>query len=378
MGQSVSGDIYYETALTSWLVNLFEEQIIPYRVQEVSPGRANVIALCRAPGATKTILLDAHQDTVPVEGMTIPPFEPTEKEGRIYGRGACDVKGGMAAMLSAFLRLCKADNPPANHVLLSLSCDEEATLGGIQSLADDWLKTATHPVDVDPLLYQRPDIAIIAEPTELDVINAHKGVVRWKIVTSGRACHSSVPDQGTNAIYRMGQVLRVLEDYAQLLPTIAEAHPRLGPATISVGVIKGGASVNIVADHCEIEIDRRLIPGEEGDAARQNLFEYLNSQLDFEIEFTEPWVNVPPLADADNGQLCSNLLKTIEPIAGSHNEIAVPFGTHASPIAAAGVPSVVFGPGSIAQAHTKDEWIEIEQLEQATEIYYQFCLQSHA
>ncbi|QDU78518.1 Acetylornithine deacetylase [Polystyrenella longa] len=374
MGQSVSGDIYYETAVTRWLVGLFEERKIPYRVQEVSPGRANVVAVCHAPGATKTVMLDAHQDTVPVEGMTIPPFEPTEKEGRIYGRGACDVKGGMAAMLSAFLRLTESEATLPNHVLLSCSCDEEATLGGIQRLADEWSNANDSQSEPESLLHRSPDLAIIAEPTELDVINAHKGVVRWKINVAGRACHSSAPREGESAIYRMGHILRLLEEYAEQLESERKAHPRLGSATISVGIIKGGSSVNIVPEHCEIEIDRRLIPGEEGLAAQAELHQFLSSHVDFEIIFSEPWVNVPPLSDTENGLLSKVLLQTIEPVAGERTSIAVPFGTHASPVAAAGVPAVVFGPGSIDQAHTKDEWIEVKQLEQAAEIYYQFCL----
>lgn len=375
MGQPVSGDIYYETALTEWLVNLFETRGIPYRVQEVSPGRANVVALYHSPGATRTIMLDAHQDTVPVEGMTVSPFDPVEEQGRLYGRGACDVKGGMAAMLSAFLRLGGSEEPSPNNVLLSCSCDEEATLGGIQRLADEWSEPAGKD-DVDALLTQRPDFAIIAEPTLLNVINAHKGVIRWKLIVRGRACHSSAPHEGTNAIYRMGRVLALLEGYAQELAGPQKTHPRLGPATLSVGVIKGGSSVNIVPDYCEIEIDRRLIPGEEGMSARESLFEYLSSRLDFEIEFSEPWVNVPPLSDEENGALSRSLLTTIEAVAGPHKAVAVPFGTHASPVSAAGVPAVVFGPGSIEQAHTKDEWIEIKQLEQAAEIYYDYCRKS--
>ncbi|MEZ6046006.1 MAG: M20 family metallopeptidase [Planctomycetaceae bacterium] len=375
MGQEVSGDIYYETKLTEWLVRLFESEGLPYRVQEVSPGRSNVVALCYVAGATHTVFLDAHQDTVPVEGMTISPFDPVEKEGRLYGRGSCDVKGGMAAMLSAFLRLTKDRADLPNHVLMSCTCDEEATLGGISELKNSWSETTPNVSEIEQLLYQAPDVAIIAEPTELNVINAHKGVIRWKIATRGTACHSSAPQAGVNAIYRMSQVISLLEEYAAQLQDRAPQNTNLGPATLSVGIIKGGISVNVVPDYCEIEIDRRLIPGEEGLVVREEIYQFLTSRLDFEIEFLEPWVNTPPLSENINGPLCESLLNTIEPIAGEKKSITVPFGTHASTVNSAGVPAVVFGPGSIAQAHTKDEWIEILQLEQAAEIYYQFCCQ---
>jgi len=211
MGREVEGEIYYETRLTAWLGQLFQDLGVPYRVDEVEPGRANVVAALESPGATRTVMLDAHQDTVPVEGMTIPPFEPVEKEGRLYGRGACDVKGGMAAMLSTFLRLLQERPENACNVLLSCTCDEEATLGGIQHLAEQWNTGAESPSD---LLSAKPDLAIVAEPTELDVIVAHKGVIRWKVITRGRACHSSAPEEGENAIYRMGQVLQLIQEYA--------------------------------------------------------------------------------------------------------------------------------------------------------------------
>lgn len=277
-------------------------------------------------------------------------------------------------MLSTFLRLHEERPPESSHVLLSCTCDEEATLGGIQHLARQWQSSGKEQAD---LLFARPDLAVVAEPTELDVIVAHKGVIRCKLITRGRACHSSAPDEGESAIYRMGQVLNMIQDYATELSENGQEHPRCGSATLSVGLIQGGISVNVVPDYCEIEIDRRLLPGEEGLSALDDLLNYLNSNLDFEVERTEPWVNIQALPDEANQSLAEELLGQIERCVGRHEAIAVPFGTHASPLAAAGVPAVVFGPGSIEQAHTKDEWIDILQLRQATEIYYRFCIGAH-
>jgi acetylornithine deacetylase len=151
------------------------------------------------------------------------------------------------------------------------------------------------------------------------------------------------------------------------------AHPLCGPATLSVGRIEGGTSVNTVPDWCEIEIDRRVVPGEDGLEARDAVGRFLRVRLNFELEMLPPWIAGQALSDEHNGDLAEALLRHVGDVAGPRRRIGVPYGTHASRIAAAGVPSVVFGPGSIAQAHTRDEWIETAQVEQAAEAYYRFC-----
>jgi acetylornithine deacetylase len=171
----------------------------------------------------------------------------------------------------------------------------------------------------------------------------------------------------------MARVVQVLEDYAAELAGIGESHPLFGTPTLSVGRIVGGTSVNIVPDSCSIEVDRRLIPGETWESALQELTEFVVRRVDFEVEFEPPWLTSHPLSDADNHGLARSLLKHIEAVSGPGQAIGVPFGTHASRTCAAGVPSVVFGPGSIAQAHTKDEFIEIDQLRKAAEILFQVC-----
>ena len=369
MGRELSGPLYFEGRVSDWLANFFESCGADFERIEVVPGRENVIARYNSPGSDLTLLLDAHQDTVPVDGMTIPPFVPQVKDGRITGRGSCDVKGGLAAMLFAFRRLLEEQPAGAANVILSCTCDEEATALGVSDLVDYWQK----PGGRSRLITSPPDGAIIAEPTLLDVVVAHRGATRFCLRTKGRACHSSDPTQGINAIYRMAKVLSALEDYAKALPDKVPPHPLCGGATLSVGIIQGGASVNIVPDECTIEIDRRVIPGEDRDRVIPDLKEFLASRVDFEVVFDPPWIAAPSLNNDNNGWLADRLLEVTANIAGPHRAIGVPFGTHASRTSAAGVPSVVFGPGSIDQAHTKDEFIEIDQLEKAAEIYYRFC-----
>ncbi len=372
MGRDVSGPEFFEGRVSDFLERFFQQLGVPYQRWEVAPGRANLLALHAPAGARRTILLDAHQDTVPVDGMTIEPFTPVERDGRMYGRGACDVKGGMAAMLAAFARLVQEHQPGPNRVVMSCTCDEEATSTGINDLVRHWTE-ADSRLDLVP---DPPDVAVVAEPTDLDIVVAHRGATRWKIVTQGRACHSSEPRNGVNAIYKMGRILAALEAYAEHLRDSIPPHPRCGSATLSVGRIEGGISVNTVPDYCAIEIDRRVIPGENSTGVIPAVADYLVAHAGVDFIFLPPWIESPPLPDDQNGELAAQLLSTVGEVAGPHELQGVPYGTHASRLAAGGIPSVVFGPGSIAQAHTKDEWLDLRQLELATEIYYRFCRSS--
>jgi acetylornithine deacetylase len=220
----------------------------------------------------------------------------------------------------------------------------------------------------------RPDYAIVAEPTLLNIVNAHKGVVRWHLETAGKACHSSRPEQGVNAIYRMGWLLNGVEEYAGKLRNLPP-DPLLGPRTLSVGRIIGGVSANTVPDICRIDVDRRLIPGENPAAAVADLSEFLKEYpgIDFPFTATTPQLACPPLDPSRSGELVKRLGATIDSVVGRHIVHAVPYGTDASTVAGVGVPTVVFGPGDIAQAHTKDEWIDLAQLEPAAEILFRFA-----
>jgi acetylornithine deacetylase len=367
MGRELDGPDFFEGRLSDYLCDFFAQVGADYERIEVAPGRANLIARFESDSKI-TVLMDAHQDTVPVDGMVIAPFEPVIRDGRIYGRGACDVKGGMAAMLVAFARLFEERPTDAANVVMSCSCDEEATVLGVCDLVKLW----TEPERAGSLLSRPPDIAVVAEPTELEIVVAHRGATRWKIRTSGRACHSSRPDDGVNAIYRMGKVLTCLEDYAGQLTQLIPPHPLCGPATLSVGRIEGGLSVNTVPDWCTIEMDRRVIPGETGTKVIEPIAEYLITQLDFEVEMLPPWLIGTSLSDNNNHGWADQLMSQIEQVAGSRNKVGVAYGTNAARIAETGVPSIVFGPGHIDQAHTKDEWLSIEQLDQSAEIYYRF------
>jgi acetylornithine deacetylase len=173
----------------------------------------------------------------------------------------------------------------------------------------------------------------------------------------------------------MARVLPVLEEYACNVVGRMGGHPLCGPATLSVGTIEGGVSVNTVPDLCTIEIDRRVSPEEDHHQARLDAIDYLRSALgsDFPVDHDPPEFSGPALPDTNNGPLAERLIAVTRDVHGTCQRRGVPYGTHAAVYAAAGVPSVVFGPGFIEQAHTRDEWVPIDQVRAAAEVYYRFC-----
>jgi acetylornithine deacetylase/succinyl-diaminopimelate desuccinylase family protein len=374
MGRTVEGDEFYEYRVTDYLQHLFERLDLPWQRQLVEPRRENIVA--RLDGAVspskggKVLLLEAHQDTVPVDGMTIEPWTPRIAGGRLYGRGSCDIKGGMVAMLGALARLASERPPQMPTILMACTVNEEHGYTGATALTQLWQSPAA-----ESIVPRKPDAAIIAEPTGLDVVVAHKGAVRWKCHTRGRATHSSQPHLGENAIYKMARVLEALETYAREVAPKLASHPLAGRPTLSVGTIHGGLSVNTVPDRCTIEIDRRLAPGETNMDAYRQVIDHVarHPGVDFAVDHDPPYLCGTTLTDDANGPLADRLVETVQGLLGRGRKIGVPFGTDASTIAAAGVPSVVFGPGSIDQAHTVDEWLPLDQLEQASEVLFEFC-----
>ena len=374
MGGPGRGPEYGESRLTDYLQSLLKELGIEVARFPVEAGRDNLIARLdgHVPPARggRVLLFAAHQDTVPVEGMTIEPFAAKVSGGRLYGRGACDVKGGMAAMLTALARLARQRPAGMPTVVLGLTVNEECGFTGAKALVKLWTE---RPGGILPC---KPHAAIVAEPTGLQVVVAHKGVVRWRTHTTGRAAHSSRPEAGQNAIYRMARIVQALERYHLEVLGKRPPHALCGPATLSVGTIRGGASVNTVPDRCTIEIDRRLMPQECTQEAYQEAVDFLAK----ETPMVPPPIHDPPfmlgspLSDVENRGLADRLASAARPVICECRQIGVPYATDAAFFAAGGVPSVVFGPGSIEQAHTADEWIALDQLEQAAEIYYRAAL----
>jgi acetylornithine deacetylase ArgE len=372
MGRADSGPTFYESRLTDYLQGLFQTLGLQTQRRSVAAGRDNLMA--RLDGEIPPqrggplILFDAHQDTVPVDHMTIEPWKPVVRDGRLYGRGACDTKGGMAAMLAALARLAAERPRSMPTVVMACTVDEEYALAGAPALASLWTSASEGPIP------RAPDAAVVAEPTGLDVIVAHKGVIRWCCHTAGRAAHSAQPDAGSSAIYRMARAVLALERYQGEVVAGLATHPLCGPCTMNVGTVHGGSSINIVPDRCSIEIEIRFPPGVDAAGVRSRLIDDLAIAVgnDPAPMHDPPYMQGPALSDANNAHLAERLSQVVANVAGEHRKRCVPYATDAAFFSAAGTPTVVFGPGSVEQAHTDDEWVSLEEVEQAAEILYRF------
>jgi len=342
----VLDETHGEGRMAALLKQLLQSWGATVEVRDVLPGRPNVLA--RFPGldATRSLMFEAHSDTVPVDGMTVPPFGGRVDGGRLYGRGACDDKGSLAAMLLGLRQYLDAGAPPPVDCWLVSTCDEEVGAAGARALGI------------------RPDMAIVGEPTELAIYSAHKGALRWRVTTRGRTAHSATPEQGVNAIVAMGRVIdRLTGPYAAALA--ARPHPRLGAPTFSIGTIRGGTQLNVVPDRCEIGIDRRLVPGETASAATAELRAVL-AGLAVEIEELNQYPAFEEQEDSDVARLATAGCR--EALGEAAFGVA-PWCSNAGIFKAAGIPCVLFGPGSTAQAHTPDEFIELDQVVRAARAY---------
>jgi len=372
-----------EAVLADFLADFLQQNGWPWLRQRVHPGRDNLVAMVKGgtPAADSDVILwEVHQDTVGVAGMQIDPFAAELKNGRIWGRGSCDVKGSMAAMLTALTRLQQDPGQQSSTIILALSVNEESGFTGAKSLGQIWSPGDTNPADlgktIGPLSMQelqslRPQRAIVAEPTLLNVVVAHKGTVRWRCRVRGRATHSSQPEQGVNAIYAMANVVGTIEKFWREELSQRTGHALCGGPTVCVSTIRGGSGVNTVPDEAAIDIDYRIAPGDSPEAAYQELIDFLATHADCgqaTLEHDKPSLNSSGLNDRHNREWGQRLAAVARATCGSSELVGVPYATDAPEIARCEIPTVVFGPGSIDQAHTDDEWIDVNQLSSAVDI----------
>ena len=373
-----------EAQLADFLVDFLQQHRWPWLRQRVHAGRDNLFAVARgnSPQADSDVMLwEVHQDTVGVAGMRIDPFAAECSNGRVWGRGACDVKGGMAAMLTALARAQHEPTRQDSTIVLALSVNEENGFTGAKALSRLWaprsasleaVEETTGPLTLEELRSLRPRQAIVAEPTLLNVVVAHKGVVRWRCRVRGRATHSSQPRQGVNAIYAMAEVVRAIERFEREVLPQREGHPLCGGPTVCVSTIRGGTGVNTVPDEVAIDIDYRVAPGEQPQVAYHQLIDYVAEHADCgraTVEHERPWLESGGLDDQHNRAWADRVSAAARSMGGTGERVGVPYATDAPAIAGCGIPTVVFGPGSIDQAHTDDEWIAVDQLTSAVEVF---------
>jgi len=349
--------------LAEYVARFFQRNSIPFELQPVFEGRPNVIGRLEGKPGGRTLVLEAHMDTASELGMCKPPFQPLRDGNRMHGRGSCDTKAGLAAMMHALKLVRDSKLQPRASVWLVAAVDEEHSFRGVVKFLEKGVKA---------------DGAIVAEPTGLETVVASKGVLRWRIRTRGRAAHSSKPNLGVNAVTKMAKLVAAM---VERLPASFQkrSHPLLGSPTLNVGVIQGGLQVNQVPDSCTIEVDRRLLPGETKESVYGEL-ESLVAELratdrDLEVEMEPPMLEDYPLETSPAERIVQTVLKTSQEVAGRAGLVGVPYGSDASKLARAGIPSVIFGPGNIDLAHAADELVELDQVRLAAEIYARTILE---
>ncbi len=352
-----------ESGMIDYIEGFFERRGIRTWRQSVLPQRENLIASVRGLDPTRRMIFEAHVDTVSVEGMDISPFDPVVKQGRMYGRGSCDTKGGLACMMHALADVGESAVPPPCDLWFVATVDEEFAYRGVAEFCRE--------LDASACV-----VAVVAEPTEMQPVIASKGLVRWVIETTGVAAHSAKPHLGVNAISSMVRVLAALEDDAVRLSDLS--HPLLGPPTCSVGVIRGGTQVNLVPAVCQVEVDRRLLPGETTESVLQDYQSLLNRVME---EFPQvaatmhpPMLTDFPLETPADCVPVQEMIRVLDDLGLCAIPIGMPFGSDASKFGKLGIPSLIFGPGSIDQAHTADEFVDCEQVVLCQEVYRRYML----
>jgi len=347
-----------ESGVADFVETFLENAEIESWREEVLPGRSNVMGRIAGKDSNRAVLLEAHMDTVSVAGMTIPPFSPEVLDGKLYGRGSCDTKAGLAGMMHA---LAAVEKPPCDVYLLAVIDEEHAFRGVLGAL--DWLEKRG----------VKAEAAIVAEPTELKVIRCNKGVLRWQIETRGIVAHSSKPHLGRNAIATMARVIVELEKFHEVLAD--RTHPLVGAATCNIGLIKGGAQVNFVPEECVITLDRRMLPRETAKSVISEYEEVLRDFPDDEVIIHPPMLSDEAMEIAADSPVTLCASSVLSAMGLDAEPRGVPFGCDCTKLSRAGIPSLIFGPGSIDQAHTAAEFVDIDHVELAFDFYRRFLLE---
>ena len=344
---------------------LTRQGVEAYMVGSPFPQRPQVVAVVRGAAEGPVIALNGHMDVVP-EGdpadWTKPPFEGVVEEGKLYGRGACDMKGALAVMM--LLARDLKGSLERGTLVLTFAIGEERGEPGTRHILLEEL----------PRLGLKPDFGIVMEPTNLDVVVAHNGLVWVKIIVRGRSAHSSTPEKGVNAISSAARIINEIDRYnAEVVSRVT--HRLTGRPSLKATMIRGGVKENIIPDRCEIVLDYRVIPGKTIDEAVSEVKELAEkaklegTTLEYEvIQYFEPAETDP------SNPLITRLLEAAREVTGREVRVTgAPYGTDMRNfVNDAGIPAVVFGPGDVRQAHRPDEYVEIDQLVKSYNIIRRF------
>ncbi len=339
--------------VAEWLANAG----LQVDMHAVAPNRPNVTAIARGTGGGRSLMLNAHMDTVGVTGMEN-PFTARVEDGRLYGRGAYDMKGSLAACMLTMAAV--RDMNLAGDVILTAVIDEEYASIGTQAI------TRQYGVDAKHI-----DAAIITEPTGMQLCVAHKGFVWLEIETEGRAAHGSRPDLGVDAITKMGRILVGLERLGDQLQA-GVPHPLLGTGSLHASLITGGQELSSYPERCTLKIERRTIPGESPALVEAQVREVVDQAAALDASFcasVRTLMHQPYFEIAPDAPIASTVRDQAAAVIGRTPEIVgATFWMDSALLDAAGIPTVIFGPGG-AGAHAVVEWVDLEQVVQCAQIY---------
>jgi acetylornithine deacetylase/succinyl-diaminopimelate desuccinylase family protein len=312
-------------------------------IETVTHGRPNVVGVLDGRAKGRTLMFCGHTDTVGVTGMS-DPFTPVERDGRIYGRGAQDMKGGVAAMIAAATAIAERGSLASGRIVVACVVDEEHSSIGADALVKSW----------------RADAAIVTEPTDLEIAVGHKGFAWVEIIVEGKAAHGSRPADGQDAILRLGRVLSKLESLDRRLQA-QPPHPLVGTGSLHASIIEGGHELSSYPDRAALQMERRLLPGEAESAALEEVQEILHEltredptfRSSGRTMFSRPAYEILP----DN-ELPHLLAQALSSLGGEARRIGASFWTDAAVLGHAGIPSILFGPGG-AGLHSIEEYVKI-------------------
>jgi acetylornithine deacetylase len=341
-----------EGEIASFVAGWLEQAGLEVEREEIAPGRWNVVGTARGSGGGRSLMLNAHMDTVGGGGMA-KPHEPRMEDGRMYGRGAYDMKSSLAAIMVAAAR-AREDGLRGDVIVTGVADEEVASIGTAAIAAS-----------------RSADAAIVSEPTEERVAIAHRGFVWLRVESHGRAAHGSRPDLGLDAIAKMGRVLTGLDELDRELranPT----NPFVGSGSLHASLIEGGQELSTYPDRCVLELERRTIPGESPESVHAEVQAIVDRaaaedpdlRADVEVTFSRE-----PFELGEDADVVVAVRKHAAAAAGREPEIVgVPFWTDAAVLAAAGIPTVVFGPIGEG-AHADVEWVDLDSTVRCAEIY---------
>jgi acetylornithine deacetylase len=319
---------------------------------ELAPGRANVVAIARGSGGGRSLMLNAHMDTVGIAGMT-DPFVPRLEGGQLYGRGSQDMKGSLAACMLATAEAGRRGL--RGDVVLTAVADEEFASIGTEAVSASL----------------RADAAIVTEPTDLRIAVAHRGFVHLEVEVRGRAAHGSRPDLGVDAIAKMGRVLVGIEELDRTLRA-SPTHAYVGSGSIHASLIEGGQEFSSYPARCVLQAERRTIPGETAELAEKELREIVEHAAegdpDFSAEVRAP-ISRDPFEVSEDAEIVRLVRRHATDLLGIEPDtVGVPFWADSALLAAAGIPTVVFGPTGEG-LHSEVEWVDVSSLECCVQIY---------